>query len=331
MATLDAAPLTAGPPTADAPRCSPPPVVTTLSDADLQVLRGKRIAVFGSFQASLEGWWVLPVPRHCNRRAWRLPRLTCLMSLPPMSLPPSRPLPAFKQYVVDFLEQPLASVFSEVKYFEVRRAASLLRRRRHRSARGRQALGCAAAAPCTAPHTHAAPCRLKPETAPLAKGFDAVCIFVRAPPHCVLGAAVLVRGGRRVAAARARPPPHPPGQLAAVPRRRAPACTPLPARTLSPSHLCQPTPRRSTTASARACARRCRRAAASTSPCAVPALTRQVVGRARCSAARAAASTSAAGQPYPAYLCPALPHAPSAGGPGGVRSARPPRDARPRL
>ena len=46
------------------------------------------------------------------------------------------------QYVMDFLAEPLRSVgFGEVQFFEV---------------------------------------RLKPETAPLAKGFDAVCIFVSA-------------------------------------------------------------------------------------------------------------------------------------------------------
>ncbi|PRW60617.1 D-lactate dehydrogenase [Chlorella sorokiniana] len=71
---------------------APPAVVDTLSEADLQVLRGKKVAVFGSFQ-----------------------------------------------YVVDFLKEPLTSIFPNTTFFEV---------------------------------------RLKPETAPLAKGFDAVCIFV---------------------------------------------------------------------------------------------------------------------------------------------------------
>lgn len=74
------------------PRRAPAPAVSQLTEADRAVLKGKRIAVFGSFQ-----------------------------------------------YVLDFLQAPLSDAFEQTKFFEV---------------------------------------RLKPETAPLAHGFDAVCIFV---------------------------------------------------------------------------------------------------------------------------------------------------------
>lgn len=60
------------------------------------------------------------------------------------------------QYVVDFLRESMASIFdqSNVTYFEV---------------------------------------RLKPETAPLAKGYDAVCIFVSAQDAAVVLAMLFAR------------------------------------------------------------------------------------------------------------------------------------------
>lgn len=74
-----------------------PPVVPTLSDADRELLRTKKIAVFGSFQVGAGRGSGVHSARRCIRACQWLAAATAHAC----SSPPSPLLP---QYVVDFLK-----------------------------------------------------------------------------------------------------------------------------------------------------------------------------------------------------------------------------------
>lgn len=121
------------------PKCKVPPVISTLSEEDRALLKGKRIAVFGSFQVSpalaREPCGAAhsgsgPVSRSALNR-----RMHCCSRCPPPKKTNSVQgwggpqqlvhccspcFPPALQYVMDFLQEPLATAFDHVTHFEVR-------------------------------------------------------------------------------------------------------------------------------------------------------------------------------------------------------------------